>query len=628
MSAARRRSGPSRLRSIVLILFLLLSLIGLIQQGPSAGADTTGTSTPAVSLAGDGSFDPYLELIDWQGDLRNAGLDPGYVPLSGHLGRQELLAGATDYAISGVPFTSDELAGVPGGSSAFVSAPVFVGGLSVLAVAPPGGYGVNHYSCDPSTVDCQTSIANGTVTPTFTAYTGPFSFPPTEMSAAMLLTSLADTTSPSGTQTLGLYDEWDHPDILKASGIQLGQDDAFYPSYEEGDQQSLLTPVTYFQSGAAEQNYYAQEYAATAAPKAWTGIEQYAEGIFSSSQAPQPVNITETLPGRVPYGGLSKEGLRQAVQVLEANSNAMSLVSPSGLYQFQTDPASYHVGSTAAFWIGVQNASGQYVDPSPATIDAAVDAGGDQPLYALTHQVAGQVAAYPLTYVDRLYAPATGLTQQKTEAIATMIRYLATAGQEYDAKYGDGRLSPGLVSEALDSANHLVLSNCTGSGETVAVSSDPGPYMPKLPSGSGGAKDIAAIGPMLHCNAVAPAAATTTTSPSTSTTVASGRNGLSFSGSGGSSGALGPFGGGSGTGGLSSGSSSGQSASSLAGSAGGAASGKAAGSSGPIVLSALPRALPFSASPLLDRLAAAVVGAVLVLLLRRPIWRIIGSVRP
>ena len=623
------RRAPGGPRTLAVTALFLLGLVVLVQPGSRAGADSTVTQQPTqVTLSGDGSFDPYQEQISWNSDLRAAGIDPGYVPLSGHVGREELLSGVTDYAVSGVPFSSDELAQVPGGSSAFVSAPVFVSALAVLSVPPPNGYGINHYNCDPSTTDCQTAIQSGTAPPpTFTPYTGRFNFPPSAMAAAMLLTSLPDLNP--NHQTFGRLDEWDNPDILNASGITLGADDAFFPSYEEGDQQSQLQMVTYFQSGAAEQNYYAQLYAATAAPQQWTAIEQYAEGIFDPKTAPAPIDITDTLPGKVPYGGLSKEGLRQAVQVLETASNAMSLVSPSGLYQYQTDPSIYHLGANTAQWIGVQNASGQYVDPSPASIDSAINAGGDQSLYALTHSVSGD-PAYPLTYVDRLYAPATGLSQQKTEAIATMIRYMATAGQEYDAKYGDGRLSAGLVTEALDSANHLVLSNCTGPGVVVASSSDPGPYMPKLPAGSAGAKDIAGIGPMLHCDPVPPPPPTTTTTAS-GKTIGNGSPGANSSGLGSSAGA-----GNSGlaaslTGTSSSGLPTAGSALAVQGaasaSAGSVNSSAARRSNGPITLAGLPLPLPFSGGPPFDRLAGFVLGAGLLLLLRRPIARLIGSVR-
>jgi hypothetical protein len=452
------------------------------------------------------------------------------------------------------------------------------------------------------------------------------------MAAAMLLTTLPDTQQSSQVQTLGYYDEWDNPDIFGPSGITVGPDDAFYPSYLEGDPQPFLTPTMYFQSGPAEQNYFAQVYAATAAPEQWKAIEQDAEGILSANQAPTPVAITETLPGKLPSGGSSKEGLRQAVQAVEGHSNVMALVSPSALYEFNNDPAVDHVGGPkTAQWIGVENASGQYVDPSPATIDAAVAAGGDEPLYALTHPVAGQ-PAYPLTYVDRLYAPATGLTQKKTEAIATMIRYLATAGQEYDAQYGDGRLPSNLVKEALDSANSLVRSNCTDPSETIVSSSDPGPYMPKLLAGSPGAQDIAAIGEMLNCDVAPPKAPVTTTTVSTSTSGA--LSGIGDQTQNPSSQFLSP----SSATAFATGTTSGGSAGSLqvvpgrsrpgskSGSSTSAPSTTVSGSSGPVSLSNLPLPIPFSGRSPYDRLAGLVLGAGLVLLLRRPLARLFNAI--
>ena len=45
-------------------------------------------------------------------------------------------------------------------------------------------------------------------------------------------------------------------------------------------------------------------------------------------------------------------------------------------------------------------------------------------------------AAYPLVWVDHLYAPAHGLSIDKTEGLAMTIRYLATTGQEKEQRLG------------------------------------------------------------------------------------------------------------------------------------------------------------------------------------------------
>ena len=108
----------------------------------------------------------------------------------------------------------------------------------------------------------------------------------------------------------------------------------------------------------------------------------------------------------------------------------------------------------------ILNANGEYVAPTSASITKAAAAGGDQPLYAFDHKVPG---AYPFTWIDHLYAPAHGLSVEKTEGLATLIRYIVTAGQDVAATVGEGRLPDSLVQKSLDAADALVMSNCVGS---------------------------------------------------------------------------------------------------------------------------------------------------------------------
>ena len=167
---------------------------------------------------------------------------------------------------------------------------------------------------------------------------------------------------------------------------------------------------------------------------------------------------------------------------------------------FAAVPASAVGGIKQAFpkakleYIQVQNANGDWVAPTPASIDAAVNGGGAAPLFALTNKVPG---AYPLVWVDHLYAPAHGLSMEKTEALAAVIRYLATAGQDAAQPVGEGRLSGPLVTMGLAAADQLVKSNCDGPDRHVVQSTDPGPYAPDLPA-------IKTIGTMAHCAPGAP----------------------------------------------------------------------------------------------------------------------------
>jgi hypothetical protein len=154
----------------------------------------------------------------------------------------------------------------------------------------------------------------------------------------------------------------------------------------------------------------------------------------------------------------------------------------------------------------MQNANGDWVAPTSDAITKAIAAGGAEPLYALTHPVPD---AYPLAWVDNLYAPAHGLSIQKTEALATLIRYLATTGQEKAASVNEGRLSDDLVKQALAAADQLVEGNCVGADREIVASADPGPTAPAS------AAAMRAIGNALHCEPKpgVPQTTTTTTLP-------------------------------------------------------------------------------------------------------------------
>jgi len=117
-------------------------------------------------------------------------------------------------------------------------------------------------------------------------------------------------------------------------------------------------------------------------------------------------------------------------------------------------------------------------------------------------------------WIDRLYAPAHGLSIDRTEGIAMLIRYLATTGQEKAAAVGEGRLPSSLVAKALQAADELVVSNCQGADREIVVNADVSPLVPAT------AKAMRAIGSMAHCVPVAPSTTTTATSTTTAATVA------------------------------------------------------------------------------------------------------------
>ena len=114
-----------------------------------------------------------------------------------------------------------------------------------------------------------------------------------------------------------------------------------------------------------------------------------------------------------------------------------------------------------------------------------------------------------------MYVPAHGLSIDKTNALAATMRFLATSGQNDAATLGDGHLTGAMAHSTLLAADAVVTSNCTGTDRTV-VDATVGGWEPDLP-------EVAAIGTVKRCEAVAspPPTTTTATTTTTTTTVAS-----------------------------------------------------------------------------------------------------------
>jgi hypothetical protein len=540
------------------------------------------------------------EMTTWQNDLfgtSQTGLvNLNYLPNGSYFGRQDYLAGSVDYVLSGVPFTSDQFKQLPGGASGLIDAPVQVAAMGILAspvqnVAQPGRIAVLR-QFDDANQDIQ-----------WIPYTGPLRVPSPNL-AAMLFNF-------SGT----LQNRWDNPDVINALGVTLECPtptngllacDTFTPTPPD----SLPVPV--LRSEPSETDYYLQQFAATAAPTVWSALQKSVKRSFAPS---------ERLPQLT---ALTRPGVQQQVDYFGTPATPNQILEP-------VPPYATTIPKAPQTWIQVQNAAGQWEQPTPASIDAAVDAGGNTPLYALTNNVDG---AYPLVWVTHMYAPAHGLSVEKTEALATTIRYLATAGQAATSAAGDGRLSTALVLQALAAANQLVKSNCTGSGRTITVSDSPGPYAPPSLAAQ-------SIGPMDHCQAAPPTppATTTTSARPTSTTSPPTRATAALSSSGGTS--TPPPIGGSASGGSVAGTTASAEPATQAASAGSTAGPggpppatarlvPVAGSSpknGAVVLTALPLAPPWSGGRGWDTLSGLVIGALLYLAARRPARALLRNLR-
>jgi hypothetical protein len=157
------------------------------------------------------------------------------------------------------------------------------------------------------------------------------------------------------------------------------------------------------------------------------------------------------------------------------------------------------------------------VAATPATIAAGVLAGVKSGPGGLTFtEDAGLLdktatTAYPLTWLNWLHAPATGLTVEKTNAIATLVRYVVTDGAAAHLPLGEASLPKVLSDEALVRADALVTSNCVGVDRKVVTRAGPGPFAPN--------GKLTGVASMKWCEAVAVAPPTTSTTIAPTTTV-------------------------------------------------------------------------------------------------------------
>jgi len=602
-----------RVRAVAFAAFagLLLMCVATPRSATSAAA-AAAAPTEFVELQGEGAWSVTQEMVPWENELGTASsyINLNYISRGSLLARDDLIGKTVDYAISGLPFTKDQLGKVQGGASAFISAPVAVASFAVF-VEPTKSllsgvpqFVVDTQICDPG--DPSTwppDVHEGQGCFVDHAYEGPVRIPNRNLAAMFLATS--DGSIPA-------LDEWNNPHILEAFGLNPDAE-----KFKNILGQDSLGPAFAGRSDPDEISFYMQKFSAAAAPDLWHDI----------APARGWIPIKELMPGQP---GIQRDGAEQQLELLAQSGCGVGISqclgqgaiapAPASMLQswnsfINSAPAGYPPQTIAV--AEMQNKHGDWVAPTPDSLTKAVEAGGEAPLYALTHDTPD---AYPLVWVDRLYAPAKGLSVEKTEGLAMLIRYLATTGQDKAAPVGEGHLTPPLVTEALTAADALVTSNCTAAGGVVVKSDDPGPLAP--PSASA----MSSVGPMLHCEHPSPPPPTTTTvAPATTVPfVPSGNfndNGGSFSSSGDNSGAT--------TGGGSSSTPTTSSAGASPQQAATATTVPPATKHGPsplLVADNLPLPLPAGATGT-DRLATFLLGAALYLILRKPVGRMITRMR-
>jgi hypothetical protein len=501
-------------------------------------AQAATTVASPVVLEGEGTADVAAELNAWQDDISadsGGSVTMDYSDGDGDAhARADFVSGNADYVISGVPFQPSELAGIKGGASSVISVPLMPSALEFLFNPPDGGFFVNK----PDGSDVTYGPDDGNTIPYVPGETldgcpstgcPPFNAPASNL-AAMIEADSGSSSSP--------LNYWGNPAIL-ATWDQTALD--YDPA--GGDTFNPLSgaPVTFLRQEPDAENYYLQEYFSTVAPGQWNYPGPITESLPTTLAGSEPTALGlkallgdfesdyDPKSGTTPAGGTLAEAPPSANNLVEEDEDANFAQVHSGK---AASPSYYAVPDD----VQLQNANGDWVSPTPGAIEAGVDAGASagenacsttdpNALYAMSNKVAG---AYPLSWVDCLYAPATGLSISKTDALAGTIRYLATTGQSYLEPDDDGALPATYVTQALDAADALVRDNCPAAGGEVVLTSRSTAWTTVSPG-------VSALGAVDQCQApLVPATGSSSTGAAPPTTlvprssITSGAGGNSF----------------------------------------------------------------------------------------------------
>ncbi len=427
-------------------IHLVVGALALVWALVPPGASAQEPTTPGVELTGVGTWTAGPPALAWANAFFGApsSVRVGYLSEGSQDARRSFIDGASDFLISGQAFTSEERADLAKADRTLIDLPIQAVGLAFLVSGPfPVGLQVcrpQPGEDDPEIEDC---IPAG-------KFEGP----------------------------LRLFPE-DLGDIVLESGRNNWANQRFQSLVPAGLRLTVplsgALPVVRSDGGAT--NRFLQEYLSTAAPDKWNA--RVTSSGLAGYQPSENWPFIET-PAR--------SGLQTVTQIVaswqapSSNSTAFGGVlaptSPLAAAQAIAGEAAKPAGATRTeLWVPeLQNGAGEWVQPTGDSITRAVAAGEGEPLYGLKNPVPG---AWPITWVNRMYVPATGLSGKEANALASIIRWQATVGSDGAGILRDGKLTPRMVSEALAKADQVVESNCRAAGLKTAKSSQPGDYAPK-----------------------------------------------------------------------------------------------------------------------------------------------------
>ena len=455
----------------------LLSLAGVALVASTLVPTATGAQAARdrAELTGTGDWSVNNQMNSWKTSLYYSAqaTDLSYLAKGDRDGRQIFARGDADFVVTGLPLNAEDQATLAQRKVTTISVPISVASAAMIWSGPfPSG--LRTFTPDP--VDPE---GEGTFAP----YTGKLRLPSTTLAKILL---------DRGTNN------WYDADFLAANKDLLPAGSSWAP---------VINPtLPVVRSDPSAINAFMQQFAQQFAPSDF--LLKVAESKLDA------FSITESWPF---LSTGSRSGSVNTANLVAGWQNPKEGVVPYGGVLAPT-PVSEALSQkanfpqTPLFIPELQNAAGEWVAPTPESISTAIAQGNGEPLAALRTPIPG---GYPLAWVNRLIAPASGLDIDTTNALATLIRFAVTAGQDASTKLGEGRLSESLVAEALTGADQLVTGNCVGSDRKIERAADGGPLWPTgvtMP-----------VGTFAVC---VPAGATST---ATSTTVPSGSAAVSTS---------------------------------------------------------------------------------------------------
>lgn len=477
--------------------WLSIAGIGCWLVGFGVAAQAADPAFP-VLLTGSGDGDVNAEFVDWQNNLLEADqpVDVQYFQRGTKDGRDGLLRGSTDFTISGVPFTAAELAARPAGAGEIIDVPIALTALSVVSTTPIGG-GWQTYIPPPASANCESDDPDPVLClPQIGQYTGPIRLAASPLSAIML--RLPPEFDRNG------FALWSSPDTIAAFGTST-----------LAIMNGIARPIFVNRTEGSGQNVAIQVYGKAMSPTVWAmkQREDTSHNWEALSELLSPKMLTryglDTAVGITAIYGTPPGGGSQS-----ADWAANMTVLPST--QFARLLEDYPLAGFRQ--VEVQNRHGDWVLPNTASIGAAF-AAGSTPSHAATNDVPG---AYPLTYLTKLYTVAGALTPDEANALAAMVRYIVTDGQDDAVALGGAALTSAMRAESLAAANEIVVKNC-GVGASAAthqvITSGPSEFEPNTPK-------VQALTSLQHCALKPPPTTTTTTTvadiATTTTTIAAG----------------------------------------------------------------------------------------------------------